>query len=78
MPGEGVALDSAFERRQRRLEPAATVGNPPRDENDRKGGDNSPPQREDEIRQQAEDEEYNPEDFLLHIEIVGFRTISES
>lgn len=60
-----------------RLKPAAAVGDPPGNEYDRNSRRDSPPYREREVGQEAQKEEYDPEDFPLHIQIVGLRTISE-
>lgn len=48
------------------LEPIAAVRDPPCDEQNWNGCRESPPEREDEIRQQSENREGNPEYFSLH------------
>jgi hypothetical protein len=55
----------------RRLEPVTTVGCPPSKEEYWDGGGDRPPQREQEIGQEAEDREDHPEYFFLHWECLG-------
>ena len=50
----------------RRLEPVASVGNPPRGENDRDGGHAGPPERKQKIGHQPEQHENHPEYLFLH------------
>ena len=52
-------------------EPLTSVRDPPAHHRDRKGRDQSPPQRQHEICDQSKQNEHNPEDFLLHGFIVG-------
>src|SRR5215469_5084825 len=54
-----------------RLEPVTAVGYPPSKEEYGDGGGDGPPQREQEIGQQAEDREDHPEYFFLHGECLG-------
>ena len=52
-------------------EPVAAVGNPPGSEHDGNCGEEGPPERQQEVGEQAEDRERSPEDLLLHESIVG-------
>src|SRR5271165_4247389 len=54
----------------RDLEPVATVGDPPGDEDDGNRRAQSPPERQQEIRQQTQKHKDHPEDFSLHRKIV--------
>jgi len=54
-----------------RLEPVTAVGYPPRKQEYGEGGGDGPPQREQEIGQEAEDREDHPEYFFLHSEYLG-------
>ena len=54
-------------------EPLAPIGNPPRDKDNRNGGGQAPPNRQQKIREQAEQREDNPKDFPFHRIIVGPR-----
>ncbi len=48
------------------LEPVATVGDPPRCNDDRYRGGEGPPKWQHEVGQQSEEDEAEPEDFSLH------------
>jgi len=54
-----------------RLEPVTAVGYPPSKEEYGYGGGDGPPQREQEIGQEAEDREDHPEYFFLHRNCLG-------
>ena len=54
------------------LKPVAAVGDPPTGEDDRNGGNERPPDSEGEIREEAEYSQAEPEDFALHLAILGF------
>jgi hypothetical protein len=55
----------------RRLEPVTSVGYPPSKEEYGNGGCDGPPQREQEIGQEAEDREDHPDYFFLHWECLA-------
>jgi hypothetical protein len=59
------------------IEPAAAIGDPPRKEKDWDGSDDPEPERQHEVREEAEDGKGRPEDFSLHVPIVRF-TAGES
>ena len=48
------------------LEPATAIRHPPRDEHDGKGRAEGPPERQEDIRKQAEHDEHEPEDLAFH------------
>jgi hypothetical protein len=50
----------------RQLEPVAAVGYPPREEEDWDRREESPPERQQEIREKSEQDEDQPKDLFLH------------
>ena len=60
--GAGVVLKS---------EPITPVRDPPAHNPARDRGGQGPPERQDEVGEQAEDGEYDPEDFAFHHLILG-------
>lgn len=61
-----ISEDRDGDFRPTALEPIAAVGDPPADDDDRNGGSDAPPERQDHIRQQAKHSEGNPEDLFFH------------
>src|SRR5579863_223952 len=58
------------------LEPFAAISDPPCNEYDWDGCSDAPPQRQQEVRQQTQEDEHRPEDLALHEAIVGLRPLA--
>jgi hypothetical protein len=56
------------------LEPATPVGNPPTGEADRDGGEQRPPERQEQIGRHTQDNEGRPKDLFLHALILTVRS----
>src|SRR5690348_9448682 len=62
----GAFCFDGFSPMKSHSEPIAAIGHPPAHEGDWNGGHQRPPQRQNEVRDQSQQNKHDPEDFSLH------------